>query len=173
MNTPLTICATLALFFSLNTGVHADWMAGTARIKITPETPVALAGYASRIKPFTSIAGDLWAKALVLEDETGKRVAILTTDLIGVYADIAPAIYEGIAERTGIQISDILITWSHTHSGPRLTLKEGASLDSAEQDTNHSIAYTKRLQVQLAELVEVATRSLQPVTLEWGNGFNG
>jgi len=146
-------------------------MAGTARIKITPERPVALAGYASRIKPFTSIAGDLWAKALVLEDETGKRVAILTTDLIGVYADIAPAIYEGIAERTGIQRSDILITWSHTHSGPRLTLKEGASLDSAEQDTNHSIAYTKRLQVQLAELVEVATRSLQPVTLEWGNGF--
>ncbi len=171
MKTPLAICGILAFFFGFKAGVHADWMAGTARIKITPEKPVALAGYASRIEPFTSIAGDLWAKALVLEDETGKRVVILTTDLIGVYADMAPAIYEGIAERTGIQRSDILITWTHTHSGPRLTLKKGASPDSVEQDTNLSIAYTKRLQVQLADLVEVATRSLQPVTLEWGTGF--
>ncbi len=171
MNMPHAICATLVFFFSLNTGVHAEWMAGTARIKITPEKPVALAGYASRIKPFTSIAGDLWAKVLVLEDETGKRAVILTTDLIGVYADMAPAIYEGIAERTGIQKSDILITWSHTHSGPRLTLKERTSPDSANQDRDNSIEYTERLQVQLADLVEVATRSLQPVTLEWGTGF--
>ncbi len=146
-------------------------MAGTARIKITPETPVPLAGYASRIKPFTSIASDLWAKALVLEDETGKRAVIITTDLIGVYADMAPGIYEGITERTGIQESDILITWSHTHSGPRLTLEASVDLDSVEQGTSNSITYTKKIQRQLADVVEVATRSLQPVTLEWGTGL--
>lgn len=159
-----------AFLFSAFT-VQADWMAGAARMKITPEVPVAMAGYASRIKPFTSATGDLWAKALVLEDETGKRFAILTTDLIGIYADMAPAIYEGITDKTGIQRSDVLLTWSHTHSGPRLTLKDGASSASEQSDTDNSIAYTKKLQVQLANLVEIATRSLQPVNLSWGNGF--
>ncbi len=101
-----------------------------------------MAGYASRIQAFNSIAGDLWAKALVIEDETGKRLAIITTDVIGFKAEIAAPIFKGITARTGIQRADILLTWSHTHSGPRLTLNEGTSPDSSERDTRNSVAYT-------------------------------
>lgn len=145
-------------------------MAGTARIMITPETPLVMSGYASRTKPFFSVKQDIWAKTLILEDETGKRVAIITTDLVGIYSDISPAIYAGIEERTGIQRQDVLLTWSHTHSGPRLTLKDKPSSDATEADTQNSVAYTKALQEQLVHLVEVASRSLQPVELSWGSG---
>jgi len=169
---PRPVCCILLLAsMYLVSPSQAEWMAGTARIKITPETPVPMAGYASRIKPFNSIAGDLWVKVLILEDETGKRAAIITSDLIGFTAETAAPIYEGITAKTGIQRSDILLTWSHTHAGPRLTLESGASPDSAQEDTDNSIAYTMKLQQQIVDLVEVATRSLQPVSLEWGTGF--
>ena len=163
----LTICVSLAAY----PFTFSDWMAGSAKIKITPETPIYLSGYASRNQPFTSVKQDLWAKALVLEDESGKRAVIITTDLVGVYNQASPAIYAGITERTGIERPDILLTWSHTHSGPRLTVGESPGRDASEEDTKNSIAYTKHLQERLIHLVELATRSLQPVELSWGAGF--
>lgn len=159
------------VYLTLILNGNAGWFAGTARIKITPEEPIALAGYASRIKPFSRIKNDLWAKALVLEDEQGKRVVIITTDLVGITSEITPGIYAGITERTGIQRPDILLTWSHTHSGPRLTLQKGASPNSLESDTQNAIEYTRRLPHRIGDLVEVATRSLQPVELSWGSGY--
>lgn len=149
----------------------ADWMAGTARIKITPETPLVLSGYAGRTDPSTSIKHDLWAKALVLEDESGKRVAIITTDLAGIYADMATGIYAGIEQKTGIKESDVLLTWSHTHSGPRLSMKDKPYPGVSEEDTANTVRYTQALQAQLIELVESASQNLQAADLSWGTGF--
>ncbi len=151
--------------------LSAEWLAGSARVKITPEQPLVMSGYASRTTPFKSIARDLWAKALVIEDKKGKQVAIITTDLVGIYSEISPAIYEGIEKRTSIARPDVLLTWSHTHSGPRLTLKDKPSSDATDSDTKNSVAYTKQLQEQLIQLVEQAAKDLQPVNLSWGKGF--
>ena len=71
-----------------------------------------MSGYAGRTDPFKSIVHDLWAKALVLEDSTGSRFAIITTDLSGIYADLAAEIYQGIEDETSIQQKNILLTWS-------------------------------------------------------------
>lgn len=155
-----------SLIFS--NGLGANWWAGSAKMKITPETPIPLSGYANRMQPFTSVDNDIWAKVLILKDETGKRVAIVTTDLVGIRASVASGIYEGIRERTGIPRVDVLLTWSHTHSGPHLTLDEG---NSPTENTFNSIAYTQTLQRNIVNLVETATRSLQPVELSWGSGF--
>src|SRR5687767_14113153 len=93
-----------------------DWKAGAAAEKITPETPVWLAGYAQRTKPSTGVAADLWAKALALEDATGAKAVLITTDLLG----MAAAIVEPVAERIGLPRERILFSWSHTHTGPAL-----------------------------------------------------
>ena len=39
----------------------ADWKVGLARVKITPEQPVFMAGYASRDRPFASVHDELYA----------------------------------------------------------------------------------------------------------------
>jgi neutral ceramidase len=147
------------------------WKAGTAKVKITPEKPLILSGYASRTDPFKSIKNDLWAKALVLEDETGKQVAIITTDLVGISSTITPGIYAGITKRTGIQRPDILLTWSHTHSGPELKIDIKNSPKIEDENLKNTIAYTKNLQIQLSDLVEEATRDLETVELSWSTGF--
>ncbi|MBN2309206.1 MAG: hypothetical protein JXR94_09565, partial [Candidatus Hydrogenedentes bacterium] len=56
--------------------------AGVARIEITPDRPICLAGYAARTGLSEGMYHALYAKALVLEEQ-GVRAAIVTTDLIG------------------------------------------------------------------------------------------
>src|SRR5687767_9110668 len=79
-----------ALLLVLGTGPvvaqEVPWKVGLARVKITPEQPVWMAGYASRNKPFESVHDELFAKALVLVDARGTRAALVTTDLIGLSA---------------------------------------------------------------------------------------
>ena len=52
------------------------WKAGAAAVAITPGQPTWMAGYASRNKPSEGKFQDLFAKALVLEDFRGNRLAI-------------------------------------------------------------------------------------------------
>src|SRR5438132_8658937 len=79
-----------------------EWRVGLAAVKITPEQPIFLAGYASRNKPFERVETDLFAKALALEDRRGKRAVIVTTDLIGLSAAVAEPICERISQKTGL-----------------------------------------------------------------------
>ena len=68
---------------------HADgWKAGTARVAITPGEPMWMAGYASRNKPSEGAVHDLWAKALVLEDPSGRKAALVTLDVCGIGRDL-------------------------------------------------------------------------------------
>ena len=60
------------------------WKVGVARVKVTPEKSMWMAGYAARKKPSEGVVQELYAKALAFEDATGRRMVIVTQDLIGV-----------------------------------------------------------------------------------------
>src|SRR5688500_9091805 len=78
------------------------WKVGIASVKITPDEPLQMAGYASRKKPFEKVNDDLYAKALALEDAHGQRALIITTDLIGFKASLAEPICREIGAKTGL-----------------------------------------------------------------------
>ena len=147
-----------------------DWKIGLAQVKITPERPVFLAGYASRNKPFSKVEADIYAKALVLEDREGHRAVLVTSDLIGFPASVAEPICERLREKMGLKREQILLNSSHTHTGPILTLKasEGDELTAAERERN--VEYTRHLQDQIVELVQRAAAHLEPATLSKGVG---
>src|SRR5262245_20408697 len=65
-----------------------------AQIKITPERPIPMSGYASRTKPFEKVASDLYVKVLILEDREGRRGVVVTSDLLGFSAAVAEPICE-------------------------------------------------------------------------------
>src|SRR3954462_7180777 len=93
-------------------GAEPGWKVGLARVKITPERPVFLAGYASRNKPFAKVTTDLYAKALALEDRAGHVAVLVTTDLIGLQAAVAEPVCERISAQTGLKRADILLNSS-------------------------------------------------------------
>src|SRR6516225_9570368 len=97
-----------------------EWKVGLAQVKITPERPVFLAGYASRNKPFEKVAADLYAKALALEDREGHVAVLVTTDLIGLPAAIAEPVCKRLGDKTKLKREQILLSSSHTHTGPML-----------------------------------------------------
>src|SRR5215510_1434338 len=100
-----------------------EWKVGLAQVKITPERPVRMSGYAGRTKPFEKVAADLYVKALVLEDSKGQRGVLVTSDLLGFPAAVAEPICARIQKKTGLKREQILLNSSHTHAGPHLGLK--------------------------------------------------
>jgi hypothetical protein len=98
------------------------WKVGLAQIKVTPERPVPMSGYAGRTRPFEKVAADLYVKALVLADSKGQRGVIVTSDLLGFPAAVAEPICERIEKKTGLKRAQILLNSSHTHAGPALSL---------------------------------------------------
>lgn len=148
----------------------AEWKVGLAQLKITPERPVLMAGYANRTKPFEKVAADLYVKVLVLEHQGGHRAALVTSDLIGFPAAVAEPICAQISAKTGLQRSQILLTAAHNHAGPQLSLKarsvEGAGAGEAER----TVEYTHRLEDKVIEAVVQAAAHCEPARLSWGSG---
>ena len=60
------------------------WRAGAARVDITPDEPVWLAGYAARKSPSEGVLQPIFAKALALRDASGKTAVLVTLDLVGI-----------------------------------------------------------------------------------------
>src|SRR5437667_1037969 len=108
----LVAASCLAVFCANAADGH--WKAGLAAIKITPERPVPMAGYASRTKPFQKVEQDIYAKALALEDEQGHRAVLITTDLLGLSRTIAEPVCERIQKITRLGRSELLLNSAHT-----------------------------------------------------------
>jgi hypothetical protein len=154
-------------------GQDASWKAGFARVRITPESPMPLAGYANRSAPFEAVAHELYVKALALEDGEGRRGLLLTADLIGWGAEIATPLAEELVRRTKLPREAILLNASHTHSGPRITLTPGARSGVTEEDAAACVAYTQGLQDKAVGAAVKALADLAPAKLSWGKGTVG
>jgi hypothetical protein len=148
----------------------AEWKVGLAQVKITPERPVFLAGYASRNKPFTKVESDLYAKALALEDNQGHRVVLVTSDLVGFPAAVAEPICQRLRDKAGLKREQILLNSSHTHTGPMLLLQASDTDGLTAGELQRNVEYTRQLQDKIVDLVQRATARLEPAKLSWGTG---
>ena len=148
----------------------AEWKAGFAAVKITPEMPVMMAGYAGRIKPFQEVAQDIYAKALVLEDARGQRAVIVTTDLAGMTRTFVEPLAQKITAKTGLKREQLLFTWSHSHSGPSLSFNPTPSAGVAPADAANRVTYTRWLLDRIVDVVVQAGTRLEPVRLSHGRG---
>src|SRR5262249_25521327 len=146
--TAIHIAFLIVIASSLVSSVQAqeiDWQIGLARVKITPPQPVHMAGYSARNKPYESVHDDLFAKGLVLEDKSGKRGALVTTDLIGFSAQIGTTLRERVADKTKATASSVIVSSSHTHTGPTLSLDRTPQEVKSPADAERTAAYTREL----------------------------
>jgi len=176
---PLQLLRIIASFLILSfyyAGISAQirsykgWKAGVARVIITPDQPLWMAGYANRDHPSEGKIVDLWAKALTLQDSDGKQVVLVTADLVGIPKKLSDHIRDQLKRRFNLSRSQIAINTSHTHAGPVLTnaLVDIYPVDSSQQ---HEIdQYTDQLGEKIVALVDKALHSMEPVQLYAGNG---
>ncbi len=94
----------------------AQLLAGAAKSVITPPVGVDLSGFGGRSAPSQAVHDDLHAAALCLE--AGEALLLITADLIGLDSDSVAEVRQRIAARTEVPAGNVMITCSHTHSGP-------------------------------------------------------
>lgn len=151
-------------------GKATGWKAGVARVIITPRQPLWMAGFAVRTRPSEGTLHDLWAKALVLEEEGGKQVVFVTSDLLGFPKNVSDHIRDRLKTSFGLSRAQIILNSSHTHSGPVLqnALPDIYPLD-ADQLTKIA-QYSTTLENQIVALVGDALRNKEPATVYAQNG---
>ena len=147
----------LALRTTEASAAEAAWKVGLAQVKITPDQPVPMSGYASRTKPFEKVAGDLFVKALVLEDETGECGVIVTSDILGFPAAVAEPICQAISKRTGLKRGQILFNSSHTHAGPLIDQSVPVAVG---EEALRIHEYTRQLQKKTEDCVVQALANI-------------
>ncbi len=90
---------------------------GVSSVNITPPIGVPLAGYRARNEVSIGIHDDLYAKAIVFDDGD-TEAALVRCDLICLERDFVEETRRLIEAETGIHSRNIMITCTHTHSGP-------------------------------------------------------
>ena len=155
--------------------VPATWKAGLASVVVTPEKFIWMAGYAGRDKPAEGKWQDLFAKALVLEDEGGKRQVIVTLDLIGVPQGLRRRIAAWLEEKHGVPSAGLFMNASHTHSGPELRRRPEPPTEEELKNPKVRDAweYTQVLEQKINGVIDAAFADLRPARLTWNQARAG
>ena len=146
------------------------WSAGVARVVITPDEPMWMAGFGFRDRSSEGTRHELWAKALALEDAQGNRGVLITADLLGIPKSMSDTIRDRIHARYELSRAQVMLNSSHTHTGPVL---EDALVDIYPLDAGQRARvarYSRQLEQQMVALVGAALQTMRPARLYADNG---
>ncbi|MBN2272539.1 MAG: neutral/alkaline non-lysosomal ceramidase N-terminal domain-containing protein [Sedimentisphaerales bacterium] len=163
----ILVAVTFLLFASSN--VHGQesaevLRAGVARIDITPKEPVTLSGYASRKDLSKGVHDPLSARAVAFVGN-GKRLVLVSTDVIGFYDGTAEYLRKVILAKFNLRPGELFLAGIHTHAAPTLTL---------DKDKGHenNLKYTETLEGKILKVIEEALDSPAPVGIGCGIGYS-
>ena len=165
----------ILIVFSANaqldsTHLNSEWKAGVARVLITPEQPMWAAGYAARDHHTDSTLHDIWVKALAIEDAEGSKAVLISADLLGFPKALSDRIRDRLENEYKLSRAQIILSGTHTHSGPVLedALYDIYPLD--EQDIPIIEQYSGKLADQIVALAGEALSSMERVQIYAQNG---
>ncbi len=159
----LSLVASLVLVVPVQAQNQAGLKAGAARIDITPDKPVTLAGYASRKGLSTGVHDPLSARALAFE-AGGKRLVLVATDIIGFYGGTDEYLRSALLKEFNLQPSELFLTAIHTHAAPSPTLDR-------ERGHENNVAYMEGLRGKLIDVVRQALGHTEAANVGLGVGY--
>ncbi|MFN9718697.1 MAG: neutral/alkaline non-lysosomal ceramidase N-terminal domain-containing protein [Planctomycetota bacterium] len=167
MTQRLTCLLLLSLIPSTATAAEEFWKAGAASVRITPETPVWMAGYASRTGPSEGVLLDLQASAVVLTDANHRRLAIVSMDLIEIPVELRQQLLTSALRSHGLQPSELLLNVSHTHGGPMVSAKTVADWGADPVWGDRTDAWLAKLVLRVDHLLGQAIAAQQPARIRF------
>ncbi len=139
---------------------------GTAAVNINPPMGIPLAGYYSP-RGCEGVLEDLYAKVAVLDDGQ-TQAAMVVCDLITVPRHTVVEARKLIEQQTKIPGSHVMISATHTHTGPAVNRKSARDdLDGGNELVNK---YTAELPAKIAQGVAEALQRLVPVRTSYARG---
>lgn len=138
--------------FAYSVSAKNDLRVGTAKIKITPTTPIPMSGYGGRNDPFKGVHDDLYARAIVFSDGVNKA-ATITCELVGLSTAFLDEVTSRIEKEIGIKKDYIMLSSIHTHSGPTTNVY-------GDGNTPAVASYVEELKNMLVSAVKEANSNL-------------
>lgn len=162
----------LLVLLLLTSPGRAEWQVGLAKEKITPDKPMWMAGYGARNKPAEGKLTELWAKAILLQDEQGNRGLAISLDLVGIDRELSRTICAGIEKEHGLKREQVALFCSHTHSGPVVSKNLRPMHEYLLPDDQKALIadYAHQLERKVIALAGAASKDLQPAKLSWTTG---
>jgi hypothetical protein len=147
----------------------AELRAGATAVCVTPPVGVDLAGYSGRVSGSVGVHDDLYGKALVVDDGH-TTLALLTVDLIQLDDAAVRQIRAKVAEQTDIPAEHVMVSTSHTHSGPMPWIADNPYGRFRAREWKPDPDWTRTLQSQLAGAVSAAWHERRAAKLAVGAG---
>lgn len=139
--------------------MQSRFLVGAYEIDITPPLGVDLAGYFN-IRKADYILDNLYAKAIVIKNDT-TEVAITSCDLCVLPRELVLKIRELASKWSGIPKDNIMISATHTHTGPVTTGLLAGEIDPA---------YIDLLVRKVATSITMAKKNLGEAVIKVGKG---
>lgn len=155
---------------SISAEKEMTWKVGIGKRVITPKTSVWLAGYGVKRLPYGKIH-DIYVKVMALKSSSGRIAVMATTDHQGMSKTVYESLYQKIYLRYKIERKDFMLTFSHNHSGPRLTDDLHDYYPVEKKQEQLVAAYSDWMSDQVVEAVGEALDNWQSARLYTGNGI--
>lgn len=154
---------------------RGGWLAGTARVGITPDYPVLLSGYAARQAATNEAGMAIHTRALALADGKGSTGVVMVVETCALPKGFRDRVVGRIAAEHKVGSSRIAILSTHTHYAPFV---EGSipwmfGRDFTPEEAGAIRRYTGELEDRVVEAAGKALRGMRPATLEWSQGSVG
>ncbi|MGN6547795.1 MAG: neutral/alkaline non-lysosomal ceramidase N-terminal domain-containing protein, partial [Aureliella sp.] len=165
------------------------YLVGFGKAEVTPQEPVRLSGYATREKPHEGVADPLFARAMVLTEQTPpaqdkkegdaqqadaaaepQALVLVSIDSIAVVADMTKRVTERVLAEYGIPRSDIVICATHSHAAPHVAsgLTNLYRTPLSDQEKAALERNTARIEQGILKAVADAMKSRRGANLEVG-----
>jgi len=176
MSNRLLIAVVSLLLFQSAAIAESSWHAGFSKIDITPGEPVRLSGYGNRATPHVGIDTPLFVRCLALTNQDPQQTSgihlLLSIDTIGMPATLSKQITDHAHQAHGIPRSQIVLSATHTHTGPHLAggLSNLYAEPLSDSEIEASLRYRDTFMAAIQESIRQAIETLQPARLEYGQG---
>jgi neutral ceramidase len=144
-----------------------SFQAGFGRVDITPPIGVGLTGNGPEGNRAAGYRMRLYARALVLEQASGDRIALVVADL----PHVSLLLHRRVAARTrslGIGVDRLLLSATHTHASVGHVYESSAYNDHGSTVTGFDAEILDSLSSRIARAVRQAVIDLRPARAAWG-----
>ena len=156
-----TILLALCLLISPSVTLLAEFRAGIAVRKVTPDPLLPVSGGIGPSDPVKASRGDLSVRALVLSQDDAV-VAIVSTDFLGFPSVLGDRVRALVKE---IPADNILIGATHTHSAPDMY-----GFPDGKGGFNSDLKYVQQVVEWTAEAIKEAHAAQKPAKLRVATG---
>ena len=133
-------------------------LAGFGRTSMVPDYSVPILGYGNSTSRMSQgYLNPVEVSCVAVQDDAGETVLLISMDMALVNTYVRLNALPLVAEATGVPLSNIILTATHTHSGADICTEH-----------ENSSRYEKDMRVWLSEAAKLAMADLAPATLQTG-----